>query len=130
MINLLVLTSDDESQDSPDIHDIRELLASWLGLETEKLNLVLSSKWVETQFPRSGSWDSWIRDSVLGIDYATRKPFFLGFVALDEKVGRANGGILSLALLRGKVTLLVREREVSIIKSVHAAADQHYRIEV
>lgn len=81
---------------------------SALGASAEP-KLVDSSTWYKTAFPRCGSWDSWIWETVTGKDFTTRKPHFAGFVVTDTPIGKANAGIVRLALRNGTPVLLWRD---------------------
>jgi hypothetical protein len=64
-----------------------------------------SADWYKSFFPRCGDWDSWIWETVAGKDYATRKQRFAVFVVCDTPLGKANAGIVRLALRTGTPVL-------------------------
>lgn len=57
-----------------------------------------SADWYNQTFASCGSWDSWIWETVNGVDFQTRRRNFDGFVVLSDSLGRANAGIVRLAL--------------------------------
>ena len=68
----------------------------------------LSSHWWSAQFERAGSWDSWIWETVTGKSFNTRGPHFDGFVVCTEQLGKANAGIVGLALKQKRSVLACR----------------------
>jgi len=73
------------------------------GKSVEVLN---SKAWFASTFSDCGSWDSWIWDTVSRKDYATRKPYFAGFILCSPVMGRANAQIVRLARENGRTVLL------------------------
>lgn len=70
-------------------------------------------------FEKAGSWDAWIERAATGADFATRKPFFNGFLSLSRSVGRATGILLSKGLGIGKpVTVLEADGSLGAVKRV------------
>lgn len=69
-----------------------------------------SKDWYRTHFPRCGSWDSWVWETVVGRDYMTRQPHFAGFVVCDVPLGRGNVSLVQLALTN-KLPVLLWEDE-------------------
>lgn len=80
-----------------------------LGVPQPKV--VDSAYWYRYQFPRSGTWEAWIWDTVTSRDYRTRKPNFAGYVMCSPTAGKANAGIVRLALRQQAPVLLWREQE-------------------
>lgn len=84
---------------------LREI-RSRLDSISHPLNLIDSSSWFNHSFARYGSFDSWVYETVVGIDYATRKPRFDAFFAVgDGDVGLATANIIQLALVNKRPVL-------------------------
>ncbi len=86
--------------------DIQQSL-SRLGLAD--VTLSDSGSWFRERFQQTGDWDSWVWETVNGIDYITRKPNFDGFVVTTDQLGKANAGIVSLALQNKRAVLAYDE---------------------
>jgi hypothetical protein len=82
--------------------------------------LVHSADWYHETFQSCGNWDSWIWETVTGRDYGTRDKHFDGFIVYGEKLGRANAGIVDLALRSDRVVLAMREAQLDIVTGVVA----------
>jgi hypothetical protein len=52
----------------------------------------------DANFKRCGSWQSWERDVVLRMDYATRERFYSAIVVTDRIIGSATKGIVLTAI--------------------------------
>lgn len=68
-----------------------------------------SAAWYREKFASSGSWESWIFETVAGRDYHTRRPNFDGFVVATTTMGKANASICSLALQNDRAVLAWQE---------------------
>lgn len=79
---------------------------------------VHSADWYRESFEAAGNWDSWIWETVHGRDYATREKHFDAFVVYGENMGRANAGIVDLALKSGRVVLALHQETIAIVKKV------------
>lgn len=79
-------------------------------LDTDAFTLVSSKTWWTESFSRSGTWETWVWETVLGIDYATRKPQFTSFIICDADLGRANAAIVNKALARPATAVLAWSR--------------------
>ena len=99
--------------------DVRDALQH-VGISN--VTLVDSGAWFRERFSQTGDWDSWIWETVNGIDYITRQYNFDGFVATTEQLGRANASILSLALRNKRAVLSYLENR-SIRKILDINAD-------
>lgn len=64
-----------------------------------------SASWWKQKFSQDGSWEAWIHNTVHGRDYSTRQPYFNGFVVCSTNLGKANAGIVRLALEARRVVL-------------------------
>ena len=71
------------------------------------MKVVDSSAWFNHSFSRFGSFESWIYETVVGTDYATRKHRFDAFFVTGEGglVGLATAQIVSLALTQRRPIL-------------------------
>ena len=85
-----------------------------------------SKSWYTSHFESAGTWESWIWDTVCGKDFATRKPYFQGFVVIGSTVGRAGAGIVDLALRTGKAVLSYDGEHLSQVTGVTAPSDGEY----
>lgn len=90
------------------VRGVRQALEQFGVPQPEVLD---SACWYRQQFPRSGTWEAWIWDTVLSRDYQTRKPNFAGYVMCSPTAGKANAGIVRLALQQRLPVLLWREQE-------------------
>ena len=120
MIKLLVLVTKGLTDDyiATLTNDVKSALAQ-AGIS----NVVLtdSGAWFRERFQQSGDWDSWVWETVNGIDYVTRQHYFDGFVVTAEQLGRANAGIVSLALRNKRAVLAyVDDRPLKKVTEVHA----------
>lgn len=96
-----------------------EYIASILenaGKELETLGvssyrLMDSGTWFRERFPACGDWDSWIWESVNGVDYITREVHFDGFILTSIQMGRANASIAALALRNKRAVLALEENQ-------------------
>lgn len=119
-IQLLVLVSKGLSSDYVEqlMSDVKQSLTK-VGIA----NVVLSDSgtWFRENFQRTGDWDSWIHDTVMGIDYITRNHHFDGFVVTSDNLGRANAGIVQLALRQKRAVLhYVEDQPIRKVVEVHA----------
>lgn len=76
-----------------------------------------SAAWYKVHFPRAGSWESWIQTTVHGKEYATRKPYFDGYVVCSTYLGKANAQIVRGALDSQKVVLMWKEGDPFMLVS-------------
>lgn len=74
-----------------------------------KVEIVASTDWHSQTFDGCASWDDWIWKSVVEVDYATRRPRFDGFVVCNKSLGRANAGIVDLALKQNRAVLAISD---------------------
>ena len=113
---LLVLVTKGLSEDY-----VESLLISVRGslksLGIENVQLKDSGTWFRERFPACSDWDSWIWETVNGIDYASRELYFDGFILTSRQLGRANASIVSLAL-RNKRLVLAYEDEDRPLRNV------------
>ncbi len=119
-IRLLVLVTKGLSDDYVDqlMGDVKRTLA-----EAGIANVALqdSGSWFREQFQRLGDWDSWIWETVNGVDYITRQHNFDGFVVTSDQLGKANAGIVQLALRNKRAVLhYVEDRPLRKVLEVHA----------
>lgn len=100
----LVLFGKDAQKD--EIESTVGEIRSRLDSISYSMDLVDSSAWFQYAFARYGSFDSWVHETVAGIDYATRKPRFDAFfVVSDGDVGLATANIIQLALANKRPVL-------------------------
>lgn len=98
--------------------DIQQSL-SRLGLAD--VTLSDSGSWFRERFQQTGDWDSWVWETVNGIDYISRKYNFDGFVVTSDQLGKANAGIVSLALQNKRAVLAYDEdRPLRKVTELHA----------
>lgn len=90
---------------------VRDVGRAFASLGLDQVELVGSADWYRAQFPRSGTWEAWIWDTVNGKDYQTRRAHFAGYVVCETTVGRANAGILRLALQQRYPAFLWQDQE-------------------
>lgn len=77
-----------------------------LGNISHPMTLVDSSAWFQHSFARFGSYESWVYETVVGIDYSTRKPRYDAFFVVgDGDVGLATANIVQLALTNKRPVL-------------------------
>lgn len=81
-----------------------------------------------SHFPRCGTWDSWITDTVNGKDFSTREPHFAGFVLCTSTPGRATAQIVALALSGGRLVLFWESgAPLSLVRRVVTVDDQRWK---
>lgn len=119
-MKLLVLVSrsltHEESEQA--IPKVREAVNDYLENRRNML-LIHSSDWYRESFEVAGNWDSWIWETVTGRDYATREKHFDGFVVYGDRLGRANAGIVDLALRNQRAVLAFQgEAGLGIVNAV------------
>ena len=68
------------------------------GLASHPVSAEDSVDWYNESFLRCDGWADWIWRTVSMVDYHTRKPRFSAFVVCTDPLGRANAGIVKLAL--------------------------------
>jgi len=120
VIKLLVLVTKGMTDDyvASMMNDVKDALVR-AGI----LNVVLtdSGAWFRERFQQSGDWDSWMWETVNGIDYVTRQHYFDGFVVTADQLGKANAGIASLALQNKRAVLAYSEdRPLKKVTEIHA----------
>lgn len=91
---------------------VRAALTSFLS--HDNLELTDSVAWYRQQFAASGSWESWIWNTVTGKDYGTREPHFNGFLVYGERLGRASATIVDLALRAQRAVLALKKDDQPI----------------
>ena len=84
------------------MESLRPVLSASLGLSAD---LVDVQAWYEQTYGASGSWQSWVWETVKGRDYETRAPHFQGFVTVAERLDNRSAQIVSLALREQRVVL-------------------------
>ena len=100
------------------LKELQKLLSSKLGTTVEP-ELIDSSTWYKTFFPSCGNWESWIWETVTGKDYSTRQPRFSGFIVTETPLGKANAGIVRLALRNNSAVLLCRNQaDIAVVTDV------------
>jgi hypothetical protein len=88
-----------------------------LGTEVK---LTSSSEWFQQTFASSGSWSSWVYNTVCGRSYTTRKPYFTGFVLhTPNGIGRVTADIARLALTNDSLVLAFDSRELAKVSAVY-----------
>lgn len=102
-LTLLVLVSQEQGHEA--VEAARADLEGALADRGLQVRLVDSIEWYEQQFPISGTWESWIWDTVNGRDCRTRTPHFDGFLVLSDQLGRANATVAAMALRNGSAVL-------------------------
>jgi hypothetical protein len=125
---LLLLFSSSTPEESTQVVSAelgRELLSK-LGTE---FSLTPSLVWYRQAFPRCGSWDSWIFESVHGVEYGTRRRHFDGFVVCAEPLGRATGALVASALLHQRAVLRYVDGKLGQVRSVHPAGNEQFTVE-
>lgn len=100
-----------------------------LGTLGVAFRLTNSLDWYREAFPRCGSWDSWVWESVNGLEYGTRRRYFDGFVVCSDPLGRATGQLVTLALLHNRAVLRYIAGELGQVKAVRPLANEQYAVE-
>jgi hypothetical protein len=108
--NFLVLVSKGLPEDYLDTLML-QVRGSLQTLGIEQMKLTDSGTWFRERFSSCGDWDSWIWETVNGIDYASRELFFDSFVLTAPQLGRANASIASLALRQKRPVFSFQEDE-------------------
>lgn len=80
-----------------------------------KIEVVSSTEWYEKTFEACASWSDWIWKSVVEVDYASRKPQFAGFIVCTKSLGRANAGIVDLALKQNRAVLAISDDDRLVV---------------
>ena len=82
---------------------------------TSRFQLVFSSTWYNYHFPNSSGWDGWIQDTVKGVEYANRDPYFSGYIVITKEdclCSRATATIARLAMQANKAVLHYDEKRI------------------
>lgn len=109
---LKVLALIPKSFGSPARAELKAQVESRLGTMTGKrVEVTDSIDWHRGTFGSSGGWDDWIWNTVSAVDYTTRKTKFDAFVTCVQDLGRANAGIVKLALRNGRAVLHWKDQE-------------------
>jgi len=85
-----------------------------------------SQSWYTTRFETSGSWESWIWDTVCGRDFSTREPHFKGYVVMGESLGKAGAGIVQLAMRMNKVVLSYDGEILSVVSGITSDSEEEF----
>jgi len=103
----LVLFHKDTSEDEVEkgLSEAKQRLILDLGVEEP--TIVDSITWYDATFDRCGDWDPWVKETVLGVDYVSRKPHFNGFLLRFPLIGMAVANIAKLAIETGKPVLSI-----------------------
>ena len=70
----------------------------------------------DANFKRCGSWQSWERDVVLRMDYATRERFYSAIVVTGRIIGSATKGIVLTAIAAKLPTLFFHSNSERMFK--------------
>lgn len=123
---LLVLvaadTSDEEAKDLLGQVDlaVRTTLKS-------NVELVDSKAWYQKHFEIAGSWDAWIWSTVCERPYGGRPSHFDAYVVAIPFLGKANAGIVRLALEKKRVVLSWQKGNLGRVQDLVTLDDNNWK---